>query len=296
MSESFVAALEAAAKTLAYIAALAALGTCAVRWSALPAAAPGPPDLSSFSPRVRLARVGLRFATVGVLALLLRAWAHTAVAFGPSEALSWENLQLIALQSAWGRGWRLQALASAATVLSLTLAHRRLPGGWEAATIAALAGIGAVPLVGHAAGSNARWLVHVAHGAGAGVWLGSLASIVLATRSVPGGPVWRARMLKGLSRLALPGSAIVALSGAWAAWLYLGAPSAVVTSVYGRMLLVKLVLVVGVAACGFANWRRYRQVGSEPEPRSGTVWLELVLAGLVIVATGVLTELEHPGE
>jgi hypothetical protein len=57
------------------------------------------------------------------------------------------------------------------------------------------------------------------------------------------------------------------------------------------VLLIKVALVGGVAACGYVNWRAIRSGRIEPG-RAAIV--ELSLAALVVVVTGALTEIEHP--
>jgi putative copper export protein len=107
-----------------------------------------------------------------------------------------------------------------------------------------------------------------------------------------------------LAGVALPGSALLAVSGVWVSWWYVGSLEGLVGTPYGRTLIVKLLLIGGVLACGFVNWRRYRDVPLIPFggnhirdarlPAVTMVLVELVFAALVVVATSLLTELEHP--
>lgn len=314
MGDSFGTIAESAAKALSYAAVIAAIGVCAVRWRLVPALRPRPGADPTERLLVRLAHVGAAAGAVASAALLLRLWAHTVVAFGLADGLAWENIRIIAIDSRWGFGWRLQVIASLAAIAAFACAARWPSPGWPAASIAAAASAGIVPLLGHAAGDPVRTAIHAAHLLGAGIWLGSLAASVLATSeaSAPnaapangalGAPV-RAALLHELASVALPGSAVLVLSGVWVSWIYVGSPVNLVTSAYGRALLVKLALVGAVGLCGFVNRQRYRTVRRssilvEPWRRDqlpglGFVFLELVVAALVIVATSVLTELEHP--
>lgn len=305
MGESFGTVLESAAKALFYAATLASIGVCAARWRLAPAL---PPSVSSrHLPGLlsRLARVGAAAGGLAVAASLVRVWAHTATAFGLDEALSWENVRVIAVDSRWGSGWRLQVIAASLVTVAFRWARRYPTRGWVAAT--ATVGIAAcsVPLLGHAAGDVARSIVHVAHVLGAGVWLGALVAVVVSTRARrDSDPFLRAALLHELAAVALPGSALLGVSGVWASWWYVGSFEGLASTTYGRTLVVKLLLVGGVLACGFVNWRRYRNVPHTPfgamhirdarVPPATVVFVELVFAALVVAATSVLTELEHP--
>jgi putative copper export protein len=79
------------------------------------------------------------------------------------------------------------------------------------------------------------------------------------------------------------------VTGLLLAYFYVGTPANLVGTPYGRLLLAKLALVAGIAACGFINWRRVQVAGAPSTAR-----LELALAGLVVIVTAFLTETEHP--
>jgi putative copper export protein len=300
MGESLASVLESAAKTLSYAAIAALVGACAVRWILAPTLANTHTSGRFQSLLSQLARVGAIAAGATLGAAVLRLWSHTAVAFGLPDAFAWDNLRVIGAESRWGSGWRIQAAAAvAATVAGWWVVADPLRR-WVLITVLALGAVGAVPLLGHGAIDPARMATHAAHVLGAGVWLGSLAAVVLATR---GASHLRADLLRRFSRLALPGAALLAVSGLSLSWQYVGAFDNLTRTAYGQTLLVKLLLVGGVLACGFLNWRSYRVV-SVPDERAGSpasltpgaplVWAELMLAGLVVLATSVLTELEHP--
>jgi hypothetical protein len=90
-------------KTVLYAAALIAVGVPITRMLLMRAAGSFTPSrIVDFEPRLR--RLAFIAAVVALSAVLVRAWAHTAVVFGSAEAVRWENLQLIALESRWG--WR----------------------------------------------------------------------------------------------------------------------------------------------------------------------------------------------
>jgi putative copper export protein len=171
--------------------------------------------------------------------------------------------------------------------------------GWP---LAAVSGAGlsvALPLLGHAAGSAGRMAVHTAHVLGAGLWVGTLAAvwavgrIELRSRASDRGLHVAPALFRQFSTLALSGAALLLAAGLAASALYVEAPSSLWTTPYGRVLMVKALLVAGIGGCGFVNWRRFREPAAETTTFPSTVSFEVALACAVVLATGVLTELEH---
>lgn len=275
-------------KAFVYSAVLATAGVLAVRtllWR-LETPATGASGLEA-----RLARIGVISAIVVLLALLGRALFYAAAAFGWSEALSWENLRLAALESRWGQSWRLQASAAAALVAA-ALAARRWSVGWIAYFAAAAGLYLAIPLLGHAAGSPARYLLHSGHLIGGGVWLGSLAVLIGLRRSVESSsPSAFPGLIRRFSPLALSGASAVFLTGLTLAVVYVGSMRNLAATAYGRLLLLKIVFVVLVAGCGRLNWGRVR---AGETPFAGVMLAEALAAVAVVIVTSLLTQAEHP--
>jgi len=269
--------IEAASKALLYAAVLVTVGAAAACWL-VPIGA---------EPAVR--RVGLRASVAVSLALLLRGWAHTAATFGLDQSAAISSLWTIMIDSRWGSGWQMQMLAASAGIaaFALTVGGRRVVRVTAAVASAAL--VVAMTTTGHAAGSPGRMAVHSAHVLGAGLWLGTLTALVSVGRSVD--DAQRRAMFRAFSRAALTGAAMVVAAGLVACWWYVGSFSNLRTTAYGRVLLVKIALVGGVVLCGYRNWRAIESGRAEP---GRTAMVELVLGALVVVVTGVLTELEHP--
>jgi putative copper export protein len=241
-----------------------------------------------------LGRLALVVSCLLVVALLLRAWAQTATAFGVTEAWLPENLRLIAFESRWGAGWRLQMLAALA-MLGATLAMtKQRTAAWVAFALSTVGLAVAMPLLGHAAGSALRHVVHVLHNLGAGTWLGTLGVMTLYAwrlrASAEDVPAFAA-LVDRFSPLALCAAALVGASGLTVAWLYVGSFEAMWTTAYGRVLSLKLGTVALVGLMGFTNWRGVRR-GSEP--RRAVMTAEWIAALLVVSITGLLTEMEHP--
>ena len=230
-------------------------------------------------------------AALILASLLLRLWVQTASAFGTADAWLLDNLRVIALESRWGQGWRLQMLAAVALCGAAYFSP-----GWRSArsafSLSALALALSMPLLGHAAGSSWRYGVHAVHNLGAAMWLGTLGVVTMAAwrdREPSGGST--AALVRRFSPLALAAAAAVAASGAVAAWAYVGSWAAMWTTDYGRLLTMKLLGVMTIGACGWTNWREVR---AGRQPVRAVMTFEWMMALVVLTLTGALTETEHP--
>lgn len=99
-----------------------------------------------------------------------------------------------------------------------------------------------------------------------------------------------APLLVYFSPLALFGAAAVVASGVVASYAHVGSVGNLFSSAYGRLLLVKLAVVLTVVAFGWRNWKRMtprlRELGDRAMLRS--VAGEVLLAILVLAVTAVL--------
>lgn len=272
-------------KAAVYLFGQLAIGAVIVRRLAAGADGGASPGIDAW-----LLTVARAVAALLLAALAFRLVTQTVAAFGPSDAWTVENLRIVAIDSRWGRMWRLQ-LAAAAIMVVATVAVPSRRGRWWLFDGGAVAFGLAVPLLGHAAGDWLRYGLHITHVVAAACWLGTLGVIVLAS--------WRAqtraladRIVKMFSPLALTAAGAAAASGVVLASIYVGSWSALSTTPYGRVLLLKLVAAAVVVACGWANWRTARR-GRPLRP--AVVTAEWLAALVVLALTGVLTETEHPG-
>jgi putative copper export protein len=273
------------AKAVVYGLGQLAIGIAVARrlaWHAGPGSGSGA-DLERYL--IRFARV---LALLILLALAFRLWAQTASAFGQSDAWALENLRLIAIESRWGHGWRLQTFAAAILLAAVAVPRDALR--WPLFYAGSLGLVLAMPLLGHAAGSWLRYGMHVTHNLATALWLGTLGVITIAS--------WRpwARssvdaLVGAFSPIALASAGAAFVSGVVAAWVYVGSWPALGTTSYGRVLTLKLLGVAAIVACGWTNWRAVR-VGRSA--RSGVMTTEWLAALAAIGLTGVLTETEHP--
>ncbi|UUW89494.1 copper resistance CopC/CopD family protein [Pimelobacter simplex] len=145
--------------------------------------------------------------------------------------------------------------------------------------------------------------LHLSAGA---VWLGGLTGLALTLRSVAGRPKDAALLLSRFSTLAAVLLAALALSGVLLGWRIVGSWSRLFGETYGRLLLVKVALVLVVAAIAAVN--RYRLLprvtgdsGHDVRRQgAGLVRRAVVAEAAVLVAvlgvTGFLTQKPPAGE
>jgi copper transport protein len=162
-------------------------------------------------------------------------------------------------------------------------------------------------LSGHAAAAE-RWtaLAIVSdwlHVLGAGVWLGTLAAVMMAGlpaaafagegRATAG----FARMVGAFSPVALTGAGVAGATGVVNSLFHLTAVSDLWRTEYGVALLVKLALLGVVAGIGFYNWRFVLptlHASESPSRLRRTAGIELGTGLLVVLVTAVLVALPPP--
>jgi copper resistance protein D len=285
---------EVAAKAVLYAAVLVATGACAVPSLLLPRLRRWPSREIETVARA-VAPVRTRAAFTVLVALGLRALMHTAAIFDWPAVLSWDSVRTVAIESRWGSAWQFQVTAAAIFLAASVWAGReRLkPNASDGiAAVTCIALCYSMPLLGHGASSRWHMLLHGTHILGAGIWVGTLLALVLIRVPLR----QRLTLLRGLSPLALAGATVLTLAGIVMAWSYVGAISNLWATTYGRLLVLKLAFLFGIAACGFVNWRRFdaeRRGGDERE-HLAPVMIEVTLVAIVVLVTAALTEVGHP--
>lgn len=298
--ESFALVLLAGAKWTTYVGLVGLTGAVAVR--RLTSTAIG--DASGGAVERRLGRLAAGSAAILVVGTGARLYAQTWSVFGLDEPVTLELVRIIGMESRWGGNWRPQAGFALLAVAAVAVSAWRPRFGWW---IAALAMAGAwitLPMTGHAMSFESRlpWVAQVAHGIAAGVWIGALAGLVAVVsglaRQPPGhGPA--AVLARGFSPMALAAVGAIVLSGALMSYLHLRAPADLWITGYGRILLLKVVLVLATGAVGACNWRiLLPRLGNEAGTRAllRSARLELALAAGVLLVTAVLVHLAMPAE
>ena len=255
--------------------------------------------------RERGRRLGLAAAGVLLVACALRLLFQVRAVGEPGAPLDWATLGPIVRSTTWGHVWSWQAAAAIAVMGGFALSRHAAPG-WVLAWLGAIVGVVAAPLTGHAAehpwGPTAGSLIQGTHLLAGAVWLGTLAAILTVAYPAVAGDERRERVLATVvhaySPLALTGGVVAMAAGVVLAFEYVGSLGALTATGYGRVLLLKVLLLSGVGATGAYNWRRVRPaMGHEPGAarlrKSATA--ELALGTLLLAATAILVAMPAPG-
>jgi copper transport protein len=203
------------------------------------------------------------------------------------------------LRSATGREFVERAVALAVAGVGTAMALFRPSRG---ALIVLAATVAAAMLIhanaGHAHENSPAWFnvgVQWVHLLAVGVWIGGLLWLLLTVRETTGEE--RASAIRRFSRLAGLALAVVAVTGLSRLLNEIGWPQhwgRLVDTSFGWALVVKIALVGVLVLLG--AWNRYGNVPRASEARGvralgRTVRLELVVAGLALAATAVMSEL-----
>jgi len=248
---------------------------------------------------------------IGVLAvaLLLRLYAQSYALHGPREALDPDLIGTMLSRTLWGWGWLLQLAGTLFALGGLLLARRNNRAGWMLTGLGAIALAFTPSLSGHAAAERELTALAILadglHVLGAGGWLGTLLVVLLVGIPValhridePRGEAVAA-LINAFSPTALFFAGMVVVTGTVSAWLQLGSIPALWQSTYGRMLLLKLAVLILVFGTGAYNWLKVRPaLGSEVAAQRlrRSAKFELAIGIVVLAITAVLTATPPPGE
>ena len=252
--------------------------------------------------RVLIAVAGAS-AAVLLLGAAARLYAQTWSVFGLDEPVTLELVRVVGVESRWGARWQPQAGLAVAAAAGVVWWARQPRGGWWMTGLAAAGSWGALPLTGHAMSGASRlpWIAQAAHGLAAGLWIGTLAAVVAVAFRLardPRGHPCIGDLVRRFSPLAIAAVAVILVSGAATAVLYLDAVSDLWTTAYGRTLLLKVGLFAATGAAGAYNWRRLTpRLGEARGTRAllASARLELALAVGLLAVTAVLVHLAMPG-
>ena len=245
-------------------------------------------------------------ACVALVAILVQVPLQGALATGRGLTAVTEA-SVLALAVADGMGWAV--LVTALGLLAVIITSG-LP--WEgAAKRVGLVGAALAPLcfvlTGHTrtmSPAAVGYLADLAHVAAAAVWFGGLVALIVAVRRRrrDDEPLEAAEAIARFSGWAAVTAAVLIAAGFALSWIQVGSLEALTTTLYGRLLLAKLALVVVVLAA--AGWNRFRLVPrvaaaaiEEPPVDDASSWrlllrlvrLEVLLLVFVLVVTAVLS-------
>ena len=300
--ESFALLLLAGAKGITYLGLMGLTGAVVVSRLLAPATGVVEPRGGAVGRRLRL--VAAVSALVLVLGAAARLYAQTWSVFGLDEPVTLELVRLIGIESRWAGGWQPQAAVAVLAVVGAAWWTRQPGRGWWLTALAAAGAWITLPLTGHAASFDTflPHLAQVAHGIGAGLWVGALAVVVAVASPLhrePQGLGRFADLVRRFSPMALAAVATIALSGAVTGVFYLASVDDLWATPYGRALLLKVVLFLATGAVGACNWRRLTpRLGeaSGPDRLLRSARLELLLAAAVLLVTAVLVHVAMPRE
>ncbi|WP_123151782.1 copper resistance CopC/CopD family protein [Mesorhizobium delmotii] len=191
-------------------------------------------------------RSGRRFVIAAILCGLVAAPLSLGLqgldALGvPLARLAQPGVWQAGLATSFGRTVLVALVALGLGLLSLVGPR----GGAKLFALAGLAGVGAaLAASGHASAAEPQWLTRpmvFLHGAGIAFWAGALAPLGLAMRRKP---AEAAPFLNRFSQAILLVVAVLAATGFVLAVIQVQAPAALLETAYGRLLLVKLALLL----------------------------------------------------
>ena len=258
-------------------------------------------DLGDAANRMRTKAVRLALIAAAVLTLgrVGGLYGQTWLFFGLDEGINAETLRVIAMDTTWGTGWRVQFAAATFALIGALLLRARVYTGWPILGVGALIAAGSQALTGHAV--EGGWLspavfAQTAHVVGAAIWIGSLLAIFSVVLRRNPDQALVTTVIERFSPLALLGAGALLLAGLASSYLYLSSPTDLVWTVYGRLLGAKMVGFAIIAGLGHHNWKRIK-------PRLGeaaaadlrrAVATELAVAMLVLAVTAFLVALPLP--
>ena len=255
-----------------------------------------------------VARFGAAASLLLIAAVCGRVFAQAQAFLEPGEPL-FPIIHLIAGTS-WGRAASWQLAGAVVAVAGFGVAAGRwktswLSGaGWCAAVAASVCAAFTLPFMGHANALEEWRLTGIAadglHVLAGGAWAGALGALTwCVSRAVrPGSDEAVATLIERFRPLALSSAAVLVISGAVSALLHIGSISELVSSTYGRLLLVKIAMVAAVATLG-----RKHSMTAARDVRAGrrgsvarSIGNEALLMIAVFLMTALLAGSPPPGE
>ena len=289
-----------------FAALIAILGVIGFHHLVLPALAPRGVSTTEAFDRAR--RVGQMALGPYLVAAVVRLYAEWDAMRDMSGAADPAQLRYIVFDTVWGAGWLSGVVGALLVLAGWRLARSKRIGSTTLAALGGLAMAVSPALSGHAAAASPMLLnvtLDASHVLTAGFWVGGLFILVVAglpamLKGTNGrGDAGVAALVNSFHPVALVCAPFVLLSGAGSAWLRLGDPENILGSRYGQVLLVKVLMVLCVAALGFHNSARARRrLGTADATRVFRVtgWAEIAVAALVLAVTTVLIVTPLPAQ
>jgi len=230
-----------------------------------------------------------------------------AAGSGPGSIAKW-NLLDATLHENTGQllSLRLLLLGIIAAVLTALLSDDDRRPSW-APEAAAIVGVGVIVTFaasGHSQSADPRWfavLVDALHLSSMVIWLGGLVYLALAAFTRTSDSAERDELAAGLpifSRVALISIVTLAVTGTIQAWRELGTVDAITTTWYGRLVITKVVLFLGLVGLGYLARRilAHRLQGYSTLIRLRRALLAEVVVGAIVLAVSGVLIAQPPGK
>lgn len=247
---------------------------------------------------------GVRTMAIGaaILTLItngLRLWLQSGALHGAENVWAADRVSAMLLDTGWGKAWIAQVVAAAGFLIAAAVkTHDRLDSWFTAAPLAVIAA-STPAFSGHAAAVQQMAIVPIfddaVHVITASAWLGTLAVLLFAALPralrTENGFVKVAALVNRFSPLALATAGIAVFTGAMNAFVHIAAFSDLWTTSYGRVLAIKIGLVVITATTGAYNWKAVKpRLGTEAATSHirRSAGSELAVAAAIILLTAVL--------
>ena len=222
--------------------------------------------------RARCHTMATRLGLVGALVFLLgaggRLFGQVLAFVFPGDPVTLADARLMVVETAWGNRWLVQVACGVIAGVGFAVARARPKLGLTTAALGAIAVGVTLPLTGHAMAASWSWLVtlplQAGHVIGGALWLGSLLVVTVVAFGATAGAEEEARertiaeLIHAFSPLAVAGVMVAVVLGLVLSVSYVGTWSALWTTAYGRVLLIKVFLLGVTGMIGAYNWRRVR--------------------------------------
>jgi copper transport protein len=200
----------------------------------------------------------------------------------------------------WRYGWATTVGKSAVVLVAgiALLAAGRLMRDRTLALVGAIGATESLALTGHSAASS--WVVQLAlmiHVSAAAYWLGSLWPLRQVLRSASAADAQR--VVRRFSAIAIPGAVLLAAAAFVVASSRVESILAAIHTSYGRLLALKILLVLGLLAVAAVNRQRLTPaLVVEPEraaPRlRRNIAVEIALAAAILIVTAIVAHTPPP--
>lgn len=243
--------------------------------------------------------IALVAAAAALVSNSLRLWLQLGSIHGTEKLWDSESVSALLLGSGWGRAWIAQTVATIGFAIAAAIKTEDRLDSWFTAAPLALIAASTPAFSGHAAAVQQMAIVPIVddaiHIITASAWLGTLAVLLFAALPPAAlsdnGFAKAAVLVNTFSPFALMMAGVTVFTGTLNAFVQVEAFSDFWKTDYGRVLLIKIGLVLITATMGAYNWRVVKpRLGTEAATshirRSAAS--ELAVAAIIILITAIL--------